>query len=529
MNELRSVIDSYRRLREQQRDLTRQLPPASDESPEAAVERARIEESLGQLAQNVETVKGRIREVATGFSGLDEPAGEGDQFNLQSEIQMLLEPTMVEVREATASTRELADLRGEELRLSNQEKRLQSSIRKLDEAMALSESVSGGDEAEIRDILLSLRKVIESDLSVTEANLAATRFRLDDLQRDRKPLHQQVSDSVVSFFAGRGRSLVLAALLALFSFYFLTFLHKKIFKRVGGHPKAGSSLGFRLAELAFTVFRFLVAIAAVFVVFLIFNDWLLVTVTILVFLAAIWGAKEALVKSYHKVQLLLNLGPVRQGERVLYNGLPYQVRSLSVYPLLENPLLSNSCIRITIEELGEMRMRYDGEDEPWFVTAKSDWVLLSDGTYGEVIFQSPERVRIQDLGGQVKTIPTSDYLALSPTNLSQGFAQAITFGIDYQHQGLDYNEVGAAFAAHCRRKLEEFLPAEEILATFSAFKEAGSSSLDYIVVAKVSGFAQNKRPNIGRALSQGCLDACNENEWGIPFPQLTIHQAGAAS
>lgn len=473
-------------------------------------------------------MKGRIREVATGFSGLDEPTGEEGRFNFQSEIQMLLEPTMVEVREATASTRELTDLRGEELRLSNQEKRLQSSIRKLDEAMALSEGVSGADEAEIRDILLSLRKVIESDLSVTEANLAATRFRLDDLQRDRKPLHQQVSDSIVSFFAGRGRSLILATLLALFSFYFLTFLHKKIFKRVGGHPQAGSSLGFRLAELAFTVFRFLVAIAAVFAVFLLFNDWLLVTVTILVFVAAIWGAKEALVKSYHKVQLLLNLGPVRQGERVLYNGLPYQVRSLSVYPLLENPLLANSCIRITIEELGEMRMRYDGEDEPWFVTAKSDWVLLSDGTYGEVIFQSPERVRIQDLGGQVKTIPTSDYLSLSPTNLSQGFAQAITFGIDYQHQGLDYNEVGAAFAAHCRRKLEEFLPAEEILATFSAFQEAGASSLDYIVVAKVSGFAQNKRPNIGRALSQGCLDACNENEWGIPFPQLTIHQAGKA-
>ena len=224
------------------------------------------------------------------------------------------------------------------------------------------------------------------------------------------------------------------------------------------------------------------------------------------------------------MQLLLNLGPVRQGERVLYNGIPYQVRSLSVYPLLENPALSNSCIRITIEELGEMRMRFDDDEEPWFVSAKGDWVLLSDGTYGEVIFQSPERVRIQDGGGSVKTIPTSNYLSLSPLNLSGGFAQTITFGIDYQHQGLDYNEVGAAFAEHCRRKLEEILPAEEILATSSAFKEAGASSLDYIVVAKFTGFAQNKRPVIARALSQGCLDACNENGWGIPFPQLTVHQ-----
>jgi hypothetical protein len=249
---------------------------------------------------------------------------------------------------------------------------------------------------------------------------------------------------------------------------------------------------------------------------------------IFIFLAILWGAKEAIIKGYHKMQLLLNLGPVRQGERVLYNGLPYRVRSLSVYPLLENPALSNSTVRVTIEELGEMRMRYDGEDEPWFITEVGDHVVLSDGTYGEVAFQSPDRVKIQEAGGQSKVIPTDKFLDMAPSNLSKGYAMAITFGIDYQHQGLDYNEVSRAFEAHAYRKMAEFLPEEHIIASFAAFKEAGASSLDYIVVGKVTGDAQTKRPAILRALSQGCLDACNENGWGIPFPQMTVHHANQA-
>ena len=277
MNELRSVIDSYRRLREQQRELTTQLPPEGDDSPEAVTERTRLQESLTQLSQNIETVKGRIQDVATGFSGLDVEKKDDGQFNLQAEIQLLLEPTMVELREATASTRQLTDLRGEELRLLNQQTRLQSSVRRLGEAKALAESAASSGEDDITEVLLSISKVIESDLSVTEANLAAIRFRLDELQKGRKPFHQQVKDSVASFFKGRGRSLLVAVLVALLSFYFLTFLHKRIFKQPGEDPKAVSSLGFRLAELAFTAFRFFVAIAAVFVVFLLFNDWLLVT------------------------------------------------------------------------------------------------------------------------------------------------------------------------------------------------------------------------------------------------------------
>ena len=206
-----------------------------------------------------------------------------------------------------------------------------------------------------------------------------------------------------------------------------------------------------------------------------------------------------------------------------WNGLPYQVRSLGFYPLLENPSLQNSTVRITVEELADLRMRHVTDDEPWFVTEVGHWAVLSNGNYGRITYQSPERVCIQDPGGHTKTIPTEDFLALHPTNLSHGYALATTFGIDYSHQGLDYDMVANTFAECVRLKVLEHCREEEVEAVFSAFREANTSSLDYIVVAKLAGSADDRRLPLQRALQKGCLDACNQNGWTIPFPQLTVH------
>lgn len=527
LENLLSILSAYRSLREKQVNLAERLETLTNEGESAAATAiATAEAELEAVSASIETVKSSIEEVALGLK-LDE--GEEslapEPGSLGKELQSLAEPSLAELREIMEPTRRLARLRTEALNLQNRANRLRSSLSKLDAAIEGTQSSELKDDTAIAALFDNIRETLTAQLTLTEVNLSSAKFRLEEMQDQRKPVPQQIREGLSTFFAGRGRSLFLAAVAVIVVFYILTYLHRHLFKRLGRIGVKGSSFGYRLADLGFSAFRFVAAIAAVFLVFLAFDDWLLVTLTILVFLAAIWGAKEALLKGYHKLQLLLNLGPVRQGERVLYNGLPYQVRSLSVYPLLENPSLSNSTIRITIEELGEMRMRYDAEDEPWFVTEVGDYVLLSDGTYGAVAFQSPDRVRIQEAGGQSKVIPTTDFLAMAPTNLSQGYGVAITFGIDYQHQELNYDEVGEAFAEHARRKLEEFLPEGALLATFSAFKEAGASSLDYLVVAKVTGAAQDKRPNLLRALSQGCLDACNENGWGIPFPQITVHRA----
>ena len=55
------------------------------------------------------------------------------------------------------------------------------------------------------------------------------------------------------------------------------------------------------------------------------------------------------------------------------------------------------------------------------------------------------------------------------------------------------------------------------------------SSLDFDVLADFKGSAAERYQKISRAIQRICVDVCNENDWEIPFTQVTVHQASAAS
>ena len=43
-------------------------------------------------------------------------------------------------------------------------------------------------------------------------------------------------------------------------------------------------------------------------------------------------------------------------------------------------------------------------------------------------------IEIKMIGDEHKFMPTSDFLSMTPVNLSQGFAIEFVFGVDYSHQ-----------------------------------------------------------------------------------------------
>jgi hypothetical protein len=79
------------------------------------------------------------------------------------------------------------------------------------------------------------------------------------------------------------------------------------------------------------------------------------------------------------------------------------------------------------------------------------------------------------------------------------------------------------------RKLTEGLlqvvTADELLALTVELEAAGSSSLDYAVLAGLAGSTAARYEPIKRALARLLVEACNENGWTIPFTQVTLHQA----
>jgi len=52
---------------------------------------------------------------------------------------------------------------------------------------------------------------------------------------------------------------------------------------------------------------------------------------------------------------------------------------------------------------------------------------------------------------------------------------------------------------------------------------AGASSLDLVVIADFSGEIAPYHNILKRLITRMIIEACNENNWNIPFPQLTVH------
>jgi hypothetical protein len=291
------------------------------------------------------------------------------------------------------------------------------------------------------------------------------------------------------------------------------------------HRGGKGNLTGRISDLLAIMVAVVVAVLGVLLVFYTRGDWLLLTLAVVLLIGAAWAGKTALPPYVQQVRMLLNLGSVREGERVVYHGLPWKVSAIGFFTRFTNPNLQGGVLRIPIRDLMDMTSREPDPKEPWFPTEADDWAILSDGTYGKVITQTPEQVVFLRLGGSMKTFPTADFLALSPEKLSRGFRISSTFGIDYKHQPDAVGSIPGVLQHALTTALVGEFGREAVRSIQVEFSTAGASSLDYDIIADFDGVLASKHRALQRRIQTICLDTCNVNGWVIPFTQITVHQA----
>ena len=223
--------------------------------------------------------------------------------------------------------------------------------------------------------------------------------------------------------------------------------------------------------------------------------------------------------------MILNLGPVREGERLIYNGLPWEVASLNFQASLHNPLLQGGKLQIPIRDLINYNSRRYDAEEPWFPSKAEDWVVLNDETYGKVRKQTPELVELEVFDA-IKTYPVQSYLESNPYNLSQqGFTLFLGFGLDYQHQNNITNNILNQMQKELDEGLRKSAFAEYIESFSLTFDKADGSSLNYVAQLKMNGEAAAQYLQIPRDFQRLAVESCNRNNWIIPFEQITVHKA----
>ena len=254
-------------------------------------------------------------ELATGVDPLSLDADpEPTQFELARELRVLLSPLINELKRATSRPREIDRLRTEIADLDDQMKTIDKALERLDAVSAASK------DAALGKALASERKDWARRRSAIEATLEVTQQKLDQRAADSQSIAETIRSVFQGFFKSRGRNLLFSVIATVGFLIILlrirTFLGNR--RSLSQHSLTFRGRVFGLAYSVFTVVGTLVVfIAALYF----FGDWVLLIIALLLILGLVWASKQALPRFWSQAVLILDMGAVREGQRVIWNGL----------------------------------------------------------------------------------------------------------------------------------------------------------------------------------------------------------------
>lgn len=495
--------------------LRQELSKAKDD-----LDRKRMGEGIEALSLEVEQLQYTVEKVATGGADLELFGQRStDQFNWKQEIEDVFQPIVIELRRLTERPRKIERLRTEKAYL---DQRLPVAENALSNLAQLQKEITSGPARKEIDKLSNRWKKRQNEIL---GRLQLLEFELKNLLNPPMESTRPGTSALKAFLAGRVADVLLAITAMIATFLAVHLIHSGYLQALA-RRKRTSGLIARFISLFLRLMALILGLLAAMSVLYVRGDWIILGLLIIVLIGAAWAIKQSVPRYYNEVRTYLNLGDVREGERVIYNALPWQVGELNIFTQLHNPMLRGGTLRLSLKEIGELQSRPCHNDEPWFPSAQNDFVLLEDGTFGRVIVQTPELVQLT-VGAAVKTYPVHAYLDQHPRNLSRaGFVAVSKFGVGYALQQ-DAHRVQEQLKQHVETKLRAH-PLGNHLQEFSLdFDAAGTSSLDFILVARFDGAAAENYFSAQRLLQRLALEACNEFGWDIPFQTLTVHMKQA--
>lgn len=512
---LQTVIEPLRSADAEVEKLRKELKQAASDEAKQEIQK-RIDSDNEQIRQ----LRGNFRDIIGGAEAAEYDGTSSKEVNLQEQIGELVQPLLGELRQATSSPRELDALRQSLANWKDRQRKADTVVARIDDLLKQSK------DPKLVEELGAARRMWTGRQAESAGQIGVISAQITDRESNQKPMFETLSLLFSRFFRSRGMNLLLAILIAIAGFMITRRSYRWLRRFSPVHRVGKANLTGRISDILAVGLAVLVAFIGILLVFYLRGDWLLLTLAVVLIIGAAWAGKTALPPYIEQIRMMLNLGSVREGERVVHLGLPWKVQSIGFFTRFTNPELQGGTLRIPIRDLMAMTSREQDPKEPWFPTEPDDWAILSDGTYGKVITQTPEQVVFLRLGGSLKTFATADFLAESPEKLSHGFRISCRFGIDYKHQADATGTIPQKFVRALTTGLVSDYGRDAVRSVQVEFSTAGASSLDYEIIVDFDGAVASKYRALQRKIQSICLDTCNANDWVIPFTQITVHQAG---
>ena len=514
-NETLSTLLSFVELQDQlRRDITDLR--ASLKSATTNTEKADIKELLEKAEKKLKGTTINIENIAADTDLSLLRSSKARPFNLQKEIFSLIEPALKEMKHATSDVRLKSNLREKIAYYQQREPIARQALKNIASLNKVNKN------PKIKKALVKMNKNWSKQLVFIESEIQAKKLQLAKLESQEKSFTEKSESYFKEFFQRRGWTLIQALFSIVGVLIFSRIVHNVFTRFIKGYRAEKRGVQLRVIDILHRFFTFLLIIIAPMVIFYIEEDWVLFSLGLLFLIAFAWTLRLAIPRYWGQLELFLNLGPVREGERIELNGIPWQVKNINMYSLLENPVIGLTQ-RVDIDDLVDLRSRPMTSNEPWFPCKKGDWVHLSDGMRGKVTGISLEFVQMIQRGGASTTYQMADFLALSPKNLSKSFRIKETLGISYKHQSKSTTDIVEILEKTINDSAVKEGYKEDIQNIRVEFESAADSSLNLVVIADFKGSVADIYTRLRRAIQRWCVDACTENGWEIPYPQLTVH------
>ncbi|MEM8909440.1 MAG: hypothetical protein AAGD05_16455, partial [Bacteroidota bacterium] len=322
------------------------------EKNERSYKAAETEEGKNLISEQIKSINERLAQLDKDFTilstGIDRESffdTEEEELSWQEEIGDIFSPIIYELKQITAHSREMERLRNTIPYFERRIAQMELALFNIDTLNTYSEN------RVINRRLSELSKYWEGHRQEQQTELETMRLQLEKLEKEKKTFGEIAGEVSRVFFKSRGRNLLLAVLMFVFTFFSLRYIHKFIHRYTRVRRSQKRQFFLRLIDIVYYLFTIIASLGFFLMVLYLASDWVLLGLSVLLILGLIWASKRALPTFFEQAKLLLNLGAVREGERLLYKNVPYMVESLNIYTELVNPELEGGYVRLPIKDL----------------------------------------------------------------------------------------------------------------------------------------------------------------------------------
>jgi hypothetical protein len=464
--------------------------------------------------------------LATNLTLQDTSRKKKEKSPWAKQLEEITSPLLQAIRDLTEKPRKVDSLKKRISELENTlalHKEASLNLKKLETVQSKIANSSKPEETRYLSRLALLQNKYDPELP--ELNMRESKKNLDQILSSDESLIDSAKNQIKDFFKNRGKNLLITIATFCGLWWLLNRLRKWVL-RLNLFSQLSPAFG-KLFSAAYNIFILIICLLVGMACLYFFNDWLLISLIVMVLILVAWTSRQYLPTFLQEIKLIVNLGTVREGERFIWNGVPWLVKDIGLSATLVNADLEGGEIRLPVRDLIDKHSRPVVEGEPWFPTKTRDWVILNDGSYGWVKHQTLEQVILSLKGDSLKYYSTADFLSQSPLNISTGFRYCIEFGLDYGVQDRICEEIPALIENGLKNLLSKYFEGTSPDFNFIEvrFDNPGASSLNLMVVIHANGKCADRHEENRREIQKALIQICNTNNLTIPFNQLTINMA----